>query len=266
MSDELKVEIPEIEQFAIRVGRLNKMWALGRIIANMKEGDQMLIFTNTKRMVEMLADRLERFRASSSALHGDMAQNKRERILNDFRESRTKILIATDVAARGLDVDGITHVVNYDLPSETEGYVHRIGRTGRMGRRGEAWSFVPRGEQGMLDKIANTWNMEIPLVDAPELPEGAKERIRRKDDWDELSDGFGMVAVRLSVGKSEASKLALADWILREAKVPDIAIGEIMLGDDESIVEIHVKKASYVIDVLKTREFRGRNLEPVIIS
>jgi ATP-dependent RNA helicase DeaD len=266
MSDELKVEIPEIEQFAIRVGRLNKMWALGRIIANMKEGDQMLIFTNTKRMVEMLADRLERFRASSSALHGDMAQNKRERILNDFRESRTKILIATDVAARGLDVDGITHVVNYDLPSETEGYVHRIGRTGRMGRKGEAWSFVPRGEQGMLDKIANTWNMEIPLVDAPELPEGAKERIRRKDDWDELSDGFGMVAVRLSVGKSEASKLALADWILREAKVPDIAIGEIMLGDDESIVEIHVKKASYVIDVLKTREFRGRNLEPVIIS
>ena len=118
----------------------------------------------------------------------------------------------------------------------------------------------------MLDKIANTWNMEIPLVDAPELPGGAKERIRRKDDWDELSDEFGMVTVRLSVGKSEASKLALADWILKEARVPDIAIGEIMLGDDESIVEIHVKKASYVIDVLKTREFRGCDLEPVIIS
>lgn len=266
MSDELKVEIPEIEQFAIRVGRLNKMWALGRIIANMAEGDQMLIFTNTKRMVDMLADRLERLRAGSSALHGDMAQNKRERILNGFREGSTSILIATDVAARGLDVDGITHVVNYDLPDETEGYVHRIGRTGRMGRRGEAWSFVTRGEQGMLDKIANTWNMEIPLVDAPELPEGAKERIRRKDDWDELSDGFGMVSVRLSVGKSEASKLALADWITKEARVPDIAIGEIMLGDDESIVEIHVRKASYVIDVLKTREFRGRDLEPVIIS
>ena len=138
MSDELQVEIPEIEQFAIRVGRLNKMWALGRIIANMEEGDQMLIFTNTKRMVEMLADRLERLRVGLSALHGDMAQNKRERILNGFREGKTSILIATDVAARGLDVDGITHVVNYDLPDETESYVHRIGRTGRMGRRGDA--------------------------------------------------------------------------------------------------------------------------------
>ncbi len=266
MSDDLEVEVPEIDQFAIRVGRLNKMWALGRIIANMEGEGKMLIFTNTKRMVDMLAERLERFRIGSSALHGDMAQNKRERILNGFREGRTSVLIATDVAARGLDVEGITHVVNYDLPDETESYVHRIGRTGRMGRSGQAWSFVTRGEQGMLDKIANTWGMEIPLIDAPELPEGTREAIRRKDDWDELSDGFGMVPVRLSIGKSEASKMALAEWIQREARVPDIAIGEIILGEDESIVEIHVKKASYVIDVLKSREFGGRDLRPIIAT
>ena len=205
MSDDLEVEVPEIDQFAIRVGRLNKMWALGRIIANMEDGGKMLIFTNTKRMVDMLAERLERFRVGSASLHGDMAQNKRERILDGFREGRTSVLIATDVAARGLDVDGITHVVNYDLPDEAESYVHRIGRTGRMGRSGQAWSFVPRGEQGMLNKISSTWNMKIPLVDAPVLPEGAKEAIRRKDDWDEFSDGFGMVPVRLSIGKAGAS-------------------------------------------------------------
>ncbi len=266
MSDDLEVEVPEIDQFAIRVGRLNKMWALGRIIANMGDDGKMLIFTNTKRMVDMLAERLERFRTSSSALHGDMAQNKRERILDGFREGRTSILIATDVAARGLDVEGITHVVNYDLPDETESYVHRIGRTGRMGRSGQAWSFVTRGEQGMLEKIANTWSMKIPMVDAPGLPEGAKEAIRRKDDWDELSDSFGMVPVLLSIGKAEASKMALAEWIQREARVPDIAIGEIILGEDESIVEIHVKKASYVIDVLKSRKFGGRDLRPVIAT
>jgi ATP-dependent RNA helicase DeaD len=195
-----------------------------------------------------------------------MAQNKRERILDGFREGRTSILIATDVAARGLDVEGITHVVNYDLPDEAESYVHRIGRTGRMGRSGQAWSFVTRGEQGMLNKIASTWSMEIPLVNAPEIPEGTKEVIRRKDDWDELSDGFGMVPVRLSIGKSGASKMALAEWIQRESKVPDISIGEIILGEDEAIVEIHVKKASYVIDVLKSRKFGGRALMPVIVT
>ena len=71
-----------------------------------------------------------------------MAQNKRERIINDFREGKTKIVIATDVAARGLDVDGVTLVINYDIPDDSESYVHRIGRTGRMGRKGTAWSLV----------------------------------------------------------------------------------------------------------------------------
>tara|TARA_B100000686_G_scaffold185582_1_gene192390 strand:- start:381 stop:1796 length:1416 start_codon:yes stop_codon:yes gene_type:complete len=266
MSEDLEVEVPEIDQFAIKVGRLNKMWALGRIIANMGADDQMLIFTNTKRMVDMLDERLGRQGADSSALHGDMAQNKRERILDVFRDGKKKILVATDVAARGLDVDGITHVVNYDLPDETESYVHRIGRTGRMGRSGQAWSFVGSSERGMLDKIANTWGMSIPMVAAPELPEGGKEMAHQKEDWDELSDSFGMVTVRLSVGRGAASKLALADWILKEARVPEVAIGEISIGDDESTVEIHVKKASYVIDVLNSRQFQGRGLQPSIVG
>jgi len=266
MSEDLEVEVPEIDQFAIKVGRLNKMWALGRIISNMGEGDQMLIFTNTKRMVDMLNERLERQGADSSALHGDMAQNKRERILDAFRNGKKTILVATDVAARGLDVDGITHVVNYDLPDETEVYVHRIGRTGRMGRSGQAWSFVSSTELGMLDKIANTWGMSIPVVNAPELPDGRREMARLKEDWDEMSDSFGMVSLRLSVGNKDASKLSLAEWILKEARVPDVAIGEISVGDSESTVEIHVKKASYVIDVMKSRQFKGRNLQPAIVS
>ena len=266
MSEDLEVEVPEIDQFAIKVGRLNKMWALGRIISNMKKDDQMLIFTNTKRMVDMLDERLERQGVDSSSLHGDMAQNKRERILDSFRDGRKKILVATDVAARGLDVDGITHVVNYDLPDETEVYVHRIGRTGRMGRSGQSWSFVGSSELGLLDKIANTWGMSIPVVEAPKLPEGSREMAKLKEDWDEMSDNFGMVKVKLSLGRGEASKLALADWILKEARVPEVAIGEISMGESESTVEVHVKKASYVIDVMGSRQFRGMKLRPVIIS
>jgi ATP-dependent RNA helicase DeaD len=266
MSEDLEVEVPEIDQFAIKVGRLNKMWALGRIIANMSEGDQMLIFTNTKRMVDMLDERLERQGVDSSSLHGDMPQNKRERILDGFREGKKSILVATDVAARGLDVDGITHVVNYDLPDETESYVHRIGRTGRMGRSGQAWSFVGGSDMPQLDKIANTWGMTIPMVDAPELPDGAKEMARLKEDWDELSDCFGMVTVRLSLGSEDASKLTLADWIIKQARIPEVAIGEISMSVEESTVEVHVNKASYVIDVLKSREFKGRKLRPAIVN
>ena len=267
MSEDMEVEIPEIEQFAIHIGRANKLWALGRIICRMDEGDQMLIFANTKRMVDILSERLGKFRIRAIGLHGDLAQNKREKIIGSFKEGRESIVVATDVAARGLDVDGITHVVNYDLPDDTESYVHRIGRTGRMGRKGEAWSFVTREDQPQIEKIASTWNMTIPVVDAPPLPDGVeRDPIRRREDWEEVSDVFGMVTIRLSIGKSDSTKLALADWITKQARVPDIVIGEISQSDDETEVEIHVEKVAYVIDVIKAREFNGRSLTPTIVD
>ncbi|MED5375578.1 MAG: DEAD/DEAH box helicase, partial [Candidatus Thermoplasmatota archaeon] len=108
MSDDLEVEVPEIDQKWIRIGRANKLWGLGRILVNMDSSDQCLIFCNTKRMVELLEDRLGKHRFSTSTLHGDMSQNKREKVMLGFRDSEIKILIATDVAARGLDVDGVT--------------------------------------------------------------------------------------------------------------------------------------------------------------
>ena len=267
MSDEMEVEIPEIDQYAIRVGRANKLWALGRIIAHMGEGDQMLIFANTKRMVDILSERLGKFGIRAIGLHGDLPQGKRERILKSFKGGDERIVVATDVAARGLDVDGITHVVNYDLSIDTESYVHRIGRTGRMGRKGEAWSFVTREDRRLIEKIASTWNLTIPFVDAPSLPEGMdRDPIGRRDDWEEVSDPFGMVTVKLTLGKSDSTKRALADWIAREARVPDIVIGEIAQGEDETHVEIHVDKVAYVIDVIKAREFNGRSLAPSIME
>ena len=104
------------------------------------------------------------------------------------------------------------------------------------------------------------------MVDAPELPDGAKEMARLKEDWDELSDCFGMVTVRLSLGSEDASKLTLADWIIKQARIPEVAIGEISMSVEESTVEVHVNKASYVIDVLKSREFKGRKLRPAIVN
>lgn len=267
MSDDLDVEVPEIDQFAVRIGRSNKLWVLGRLIANMAEDDQMLIFTNTKRMVELLEDRLGKFGMKATGMHGDKAQNRREKILNSLREGNTRIVVATDVAARGIDVDGITHVVNYDLPDDTESYVHRIGRTGRMGRSGQAWSLVSKEDMAALDKIANTWNLEIPYVDAPELPEGVnRDPVRKREDWSEVTDPFGMVSVSLEIGSATVTKRSLADWIVNEARIPEIALGEIQMKDTSSTIQIHVEKASYVIDVIKKRQFGGLTLNPSILE
>jgi len=267
MSEDLEVEVPEIAQFAIKVGRANKLWALGRIIGNSEDGSQILIFTNTKRMVELIVERLGKFRFRAVGLHGDMPQNKRERVLDSFRDGSESIVVATDVAARGLDVDGITHVVNYDLPDDTEVYVHRIGRTGRMGKKGEAWSFATGAEVTLVDKICSTWGLEIPFTEPPALPDNRdRDFIPRRDDWDEVSDHFGMVRVNMKIGESKTTKRALIDWIVKESRIPEIAIGEVTAGDSETIVEIHVEKVAYVIDVIKGREFLGNSLEPAIVN
>jgi len=267
MSDDLEVEVPEIDQFAVRIGRSNKLWVLGRLIANMGDDDQMLIFTNTKRMVEILEDRLGKFGMKATGMHGDKTQNRREKILESLKEGKTKIVVATDVAARGIDVDGITYVVNYDLPDDTESYVHRIGRTGRMGRSGQAWSLVSKEDLGALDKIANTWNLDIPYVEAPELPDGMeRDPVRKRDDWSEVTDPFGMVSVSLGIGSATITKRSLADWIVSQARIPEIALGEIEMETTSATVQIHVEKASYVIDVINKRKLDGNSLNPTILE
>ena len=267
MSDDLEVEIPEINLYAVKIGRANKLWVLGRIITNMSEDGQMLIFSNTKRMVDVIVERLGKFSMRAIGIHGDMPQKKRENILSKFKSGDEKILVATDVAARGLDVDGITVVVNYDLPDDTEAFVHRIGRTGRMGKKGDAWSLVSKEDKGNLQKISSTWGLEIPYVETPELPNGiTKDPVRKRDDWDEVADSFGMVKINLQIRGDESTKRELSDWIASQAKIPEIIIGEISQREHNTEVEVHVSKVAYVIDVIKAREYNGRKLKPQIME
>ena len=267
MSDDLEVEIPEINLYAVKIGRGNKLWVLGRIITNMSEDGQMLIFSNTKRMVDVIVERLGKISMRAVGIHGDMPQKKRENILSKFKSGDEKILVATDVAARGLDVDGITVVVNYDLPDDTEAFVHRIGRTGRMGKKGDAWSLVSKEDKGNLQKISSTWGLEIPFVDVPELPNGiTKDPVRKRDDWDEVADSFGMVKINLQIRGDESTKRELSDWIASQAKIPEIIIGEISQREHNTEVEVHVSKVAYVIDVIKAREYNGRKLKPEIME
>ena len=152
------------------VAGMHKLDALTRIL-EVETYDAMIIFARTKAGTEELAEKLQARGLAAAAINGDMQQAQRERAVGQLKEGKLDILVATDVAARGLDVERITHVLNYDIPYDTESYVHRIGRTGRAGRSGEAILFVTPREKGMLRSIERATRqpieeMQLPTVEA----------------------------------------------------------------------------------------------------
>ncbi|MBA5248131.1 MAG: DEAD/DEAH box helicase [Gammaproteobacteria bacterium] len=143
-----------------------KLDALTRIL-EVVSFDAMIVFARTKTMTVELEEKLSARGFSAAAINGDIAQNQRERIINNYKKGKIDILIATDVAARGLDVQRISHVVNYDIPQDAETYVHRIGRTGRAGREGEAILFVSNRERRMLSNIERVTRQKIAPIELP---------------------------------------------------------------------------------------------------
>ncbi len=133
-------------------------------ILTQREIEQALVFTSTQRDADWLADRLAGMGHSAAALHGGMPQGRRNRVLQDLRTGRLKVLVATDVAARGIDVRTISHVVNYGLPMKPEDYVHRIGRTGRAGKNGLAVTLAERMDAGMIRRIQQFTTQAIPVT------------------------------------------------------------------------------------------------------
>ncbi|AUG52158.1 DEAD/DEAH box helicase [Thalassospira marina] len=131
-----------------------------------------LVFTRTKRGADRVAKHLEANKISASAIHGNKSQNQRERALAAFKDGQVQVLVATDIAARGIDVDGVTHVVNYELPNVPESYVHRIGRTARGGAAGQAIAFCADDERSLLRDIERTTRQSIPVIDRRD-PEAA---------------------------------------------------------------------------------------------
>jgi len=148
------------------VSGVHKLDALTRIL-EAEEYDGMIIFVRTKTATIELAEKLEARGHSASAINGDMSQQLRERAINNLKQGKLDILIATDVAARGLDVDRITHVVNYDIPYDTESYIHRIGRTGRAGRTGDAILFVSPREKRLLSNIERATKKKVEEMQLP---------------------------------------------------------------------------------------------------
>ncbi|KQO83052.1 cold-shock protein [Frigoribacterium sp. Leaf263] len=158
-----------------------KVDALTRIL-EVENFEGMIIFVRTKSETETLAEKLRARGYSAAAISGDVAQAQRERTVNQLKSGKLDILVATDVAARGLDVDRISHVVNYDIPIDTESYVHRIGRTGRAGRSGAAISFVTPRERRLLGAIEKATRQPLTQMQLPSVDDVNSTRLTRFDD------------------------------------------------------------------------------------
>lgn len=171
------------------VSRVHKLDALTRIL-EAEAFDGMLVFVRTKVSTVELSEKLEARGFASAPLNGDIAQRQRERTVDRFKGGKLDVLVATDVAARGLDVDRISHVVNYDIPNDTESYVHRIGRTGRMGKKGQAILFVAPRERRMLRDIEKATRQNIEMMELPTAESINDKRIQRFKD--RITDTMGV--------------------------------------------------------------------------
>jgi ATP-dependent RNA helicase DeaD len=183
-----------ISQRYIQVAGPRKMDALTRVL-EVEPFEAMIVFVRTKQATEEVAERLRARGFSAAAINGDIPQSQRERTIAALREGGIDILVATDVAARGLDVERISHVLNYDIPNDTESYVHRIGRTGRAGRSGAALLFVSPRERHLLKAIEKATRQKLTEAELPSVEDVNAQRVAKFAD--SITDTLGSPGIEL---------------------------------------------------------------------
>lgn len=184
-SDKTKT-VDTIDQYYFTVEQQRKFDLLKKLIER-EQPEQAIVFCRTKRGTDRIQRKLTKVVEAVDCIHGDMAQGARDKVMRNFREGKIKVLVATDVVGRGIDVSGISHIVNYDIPQASDDYVHRVGRTGRMGREGVAYTFVTPEEGQELTRIEMLINRLLkrdeiegfstitPVAGSPEAPEAKEE-------------------------------------------------------------------------------------------
>jgi ATP-dependent RNA helicase DeaD len=197
----------------IYVGHQQKLDALTRVL-EVESFEAMIVFVRTKQATEELAERLRSRGFSAAAINGDLAQAQRERTIGQLKSGALDILVATDVAARGLDVERISHVVNYDIPHDSESYVHRVGRTGRAGRSGEALLFVTPRERHLLSSIERATRQPITEMPLPSVDDVNSTRVTKFTD-----------AISANLDSAEVGQFRrLVDEYSREHDVPMVNV------------------------------------------
>lgn len=220
-----------ITQRYLVVSYAQKVDALTRIL-EVENFDGMIVFVRTKNETETLAEKLRARGYSAAAINGDIPQNLRERTVNQLKEAKLDILVATDVAARGLDVERISHVVNFDIPTDTESYVHRIGRTGRAGRTGDAISFITPRERYLLGHIEKATRQKPTQMQLPTAEDVNSTRLARFDD--------AITAALQDTERLDAYRDVIAHYV-RHHDVPEAdvaaALAIVAQGDEPLLLE-----------------------------
>ncbi len=240
-------------------------------VTTIENPDSCIIFCRTQENVDHVYRQLKRANYPCDKIHGGMVQEDRFEVMDDFRKGKFRYLVATDVAARGIDIDNITHVINYDIPLEKESYVHRTGRTGRAGNSGKAITFITPYENRFLEEIEEYIGFEIPKAIGPSKEEVMKEKaafeekihakpIIKKDKNADINKGI----MKLYFNGGKKKKIRAVDFVGTIAKIKGVTaedIGIITIQDNVSYVEILNGKGPLILKVMKTTTIKGKQLK-----
>jgi ATP-dependent RNA helicase DeaD len=254
-----KLTVDSVEQAYVMVEPRQKLARLAEVL-KAEEPEQAIIFVRTKIGAARLGRDLGDKGLRVKALHGDLSQGQRDGVMISFKEHKTPLLVATDIAARGLDIEHVTHVINYDLPNNPEIYVHRIGRTGRVGRTGRAITFATAKQASELKEIERTVKAPIGEWEPPEERiEHAPRPRHREGPPPKPANG----SVKLFVNRGKQGGLTEEDlnWALTEGAVlPKEAIHSIRVLDRFSFVEVAADQAERAVEYLDGTKLKGKQI------
>jgi ATP-dependent RNA helicase DeaD len=258
-----KLTVDAIEQAYVEVDQKRKQEKLIEVL-RAEEPEQAIVFCKTKIGTARLDKRLRDKGLPSKALHGDMSQGQRDGVMISFKEHKSPLLVATDVAARGLDIEHVTHVINFDLPNNTEIYVHRIGRTGRVGRTGRAITFVTPKERPEIDRIEREAKTSIGEWEPPEERLEHAPRPKRRDHSNEqpAEDGKAEHA-KLFINRGARSGLEESDVefaLVEGAVIPPESIHDIRVLERFSFVDLDTGHADQVLERLNETKLKGKQI------
>lgn len=240
-------------------------------ITTVENPESCIIFCRTQIRVDQLLEEMEKLNFSCDKIHGGMIQEDRFAVMDDFKRGKFRYLVATDVAARGIDIENISLVINYDIPMEKESYVHRIGRTGRAGQKGRAITFVTAYEQRFLSEIESYIDCEIRKGIAPtseEVARGIANFTRSQHDLPKLkkdkSEQLNKDITKLYFNGGKKKKIRAVDFVGTIAKLPGVSvddIGIISIQENVSYVDILNGKGSLILQAMKSTTIKGKLLK-----
>ncbi|MFC4713361.1 DEAD/DEAH box helicase [Planococcus dechangensis] len=258
-------------EHSLYVVKEQEKFQLLRDVTVVENPDSCIIFCRTKDQVDAVSEGLERLFYTSDQLHGGMTQEDRFGVMDDFRRGEFRYLVATDVAARGIDIDGITHVINYDFPLEKESYVHRAGRTGRAGKSGKAISFVTPFEDKFLKETEDYLGFEIPQVERPSKEQIAlakpafSEKIEsRQKPKKHKAAALNQDIMKLYFNGGKKKKLRAIDFVGTLTSIPGVTaedIGIIKIQDGVTYIDILNGKGTLVLKAMKDKTVKGKTLK-----